>query len=137
MKGLTVTIELNNATELTELATRLGAKIVMPQTTAPTSTEVTGTGPAKPAAVAKSKTTPAPAPVAQAAHDDMDLGFGEDTTPAPVEKKVKLEDVIQSFKVYTQKHDRTAAGKILGKYGVKSVRDLKADQFDKVIRELA
>lgn len=71
--------------------------------------------------------------------EDVDLGFGDEEKEEVQTKKLKLklEDVIQGFKEYAQKNSREAAGKLLGKHGVTSVRDLKEAQFEKVMKDLS
>lgn len=79
----------------------------------------------------------APAKVEEKTEEPIDLGFDTTPTPAPAAKKLTLEDVIGKLQEYAGKHGRDNAGKILGKFGVKSVRDLKEDSYEKFIKELA
>lgn len=55
----------------------------------------------------------------------------------PAENKAyKLEDVIKAFKEFVANNDREAAGKVLQKYNVKSVRDLAQTDYAKVMKSL-
>jgi hypothetical protein len=68
--------------------------------------------------------------------ENFDLGFGEETEPEAEAASHTLEDVIDAFKAYATKNSREKAGAILKKFNVKSVRDLKPDQFGKVLAAL-
>lgn len=69
----------------------------------------------------------------------FDLGF-EEPPPAPVKAaaapapKLSLEkDVIPAFQSFAKRHSREKASNILGSLGVRSVRDLKPEQYAQVI----
>lgn len=70
---------------------------------------------------------------------DFDLGeeesedAGEEEDAAP---KITLEEVIGGFKEYAKKKGRDKAAAILGKFKVKSVRDLKSEQYAEVLKAL-
>lgn len=68
---------------------------------------------------------------------DIDLGDEPETEETPAEKELGLEsDIIPAFRAYADKHGRPAAGQILTKLGVKSVRDLKTAQYPGVLNML-
>jgi len=68
--------------------------------------------------------------------EDIDDGIGEideDETPT----KYTLEaDIIPAFQAYAKKHNREKAGKVLIKFGVKSVRDLPTAKYHEVLETL-
>lgn len=118
-----ISIECNTEAELANIVAKLSGPTTGSGATAKPKTE------AKPKAKVEEEKTDA----------EVDLGFGDEDTKedAPAPKKLKLEDVIQGFKEYAQKNSREAAGKLLGKHGVTSVRDLKEPQFEKVMKDLS
>jgi hypothetical protein len=56
--------------------------------------------------------------------------------PAKKAKPLTLEDVIAKFSAYVETHDREKAKKILGRYGCKSIRELKPEQYAEVLKVL-
>lgn len=104
------------------------------------------TGEAKPRRGRKSNAEKAAE--AAAAAKDTDDGLGEDgggdddlgidDEPAAEAKKLDLEgDVIPAFKAFVKKSgSREPAVKILDKFGVKSVRELKEADYPKVMKLL-
>jgi len=67
--------------------------------------------------------------------ESFDLG-DDDAPPADEPEAPKpptLENVIDGFKAYVAKHDREKAAKVLGKFKVKSVRELKQEQYADVL----
>lgn len=58
------------------------------------------------------------------------------TAPAPAAKKVTHETVIKAFKEYASENGREAAGKVLKKYGVSSVRDLPEAKLAEVLKKV-
>jgi hypothetical protein len=71
----------------------------------------------------------------KATEETFDLGFGEETTPPPA-AKTELADVIDAFKNYAASTNRESAAKVLKSFKVKSVRDLKPEQYENVIATL-
>ena len=67
--------------------------------------------------------------------EQYDLGFPEEKKAAPA-KALQLEDVIEGFKKFAIKNGREAAVKLLGSYGVKSVKDLKPATFEEIMTKL-
>lgn len=69
--------------------------------------------------------------------ESFDLG---DTTIEEITEETEptktLDDVITAFKAYATKHSREKAGKVLSKFNVKSVRDLKTTQYVEVLKVL-
>ena len=63
--------------------------------------------------------------------EDMDLGEEEDSEDE--DQELDLADVIEALKAYAKKTSRDDAKKILKKFKVKSVQDLKPDQYAKII----
>jgi len=70
--------------------------------------------------------------------EEVDMGF-EEEKPAPKKaaapKALKLPDVIEAFKALVEAKDRPAGIALLKKYQVKSVNDLKPEQYAKVIAD--
>lgn len=66
------------------------------------------------------------------AEPEESFDLGDDVTEE-AEETLTLDDMILAFKAYAGKHTREKAGKILTKYGVKSVRDLKPEQYSEVL----
>jgi hypothetical protein len=62
--------------------------------------------------------------------EEFDLGDA-----APVEEKstVTIKDVIAGFQAYAKEHGREKAAKVLSKFKVKSVHDLKVDQYENAL----
>ena len=81
----------------------------------------------------------APAKVEEKVEEQIDLGF--DPTPAavtpPPAKKITIEEVIGKLQEFAAKNGRDGAAKMLGKYGLKSIRDLKEESYAQFIAELA
>jgi hypothetical protein len=80
-------------------------------------------------------TTAAPA-------EEFDLGFdGEgaavETTETEEEAAPTYEDVIDALKAYAGKNGKEKAGKVLAKFKVKSVKDLKEAQYKDILVLLA
>lgn len=71
------------------------------------------------------------------AADNDDLGFDE-PPPAKEKKKLKIEDVQIAFRDFAKAKDgnRDKAKKVLEKFKVKSVLDLKPEDFEKAIAAL-
>lgn len=70
--------------------------------------------------------------------DNDDLGFDE-PPPAKEKKKLKIEDVQIAFRDFAKGNDgknREKAKKVLEKFKVKSVLDLKPEDFEKAIAAL-
>ncbi len=71
---------------------------------------------------------------------------GRPAKTAPVERLMKdvkttkghtLEgDIIPAFQKFADKHSREKAGKVLAKYGVKSVRDLPKEKYPEILKLL-
>lgn len=122
---LSVTIQVKNMKELAVLAGNLAVL----GTTGEVS-EVSQAPSTKAAAPAGKKAAAPAAPT----EPEVDLGF--DTATEAAAPAITLEDVIKGFKEFAAKNDREKAGKILGKFGVKSVRDLKETDFEKVMKAL-
>lgn len=122
----------NAAVQLRALASRLdGAQA--PADARPGAT-------AAPAAEPKKRGRPKsePVAVAPAPDDDADSlgeeeteddGLGLDDEPETAAPTLTLEQVIDSAKLYAKTHGRDAAAKILQRFAVKSVRDIKPAQF--------
>lgn len=71
-------------------------------------------------------------PVAPIADEELDLGDEEEEESE--EEKPTLEGhIIPAFQAFAKKHSREKAGAILGKYKVKSVRDLPETEFSKIL----
>ncbi len=68
--------------------------------------------------------------------DEFDLGE-EPEAPAEEPKGPTLEDLIAAFQKYAKKHSREKAGKLLAALKVKSVRDIKAKDYEKVLKALS
>lgn len=79
----------------------------------------------------KKEKAPTPAPTPEAA-PAIDLG-----EEAPVEKAVTMEDLVKAAQAYSKKHGRENAAKIVAKFGVKSIREIKPENFAKVLNALA
>jgi hypothetical protein len=60
----------------------------------------------------------------------------EEAKPAKSAKSATLETVLAGFQKYAKKNGRDAAGKILKKYGVTAVRDLKPKVYGEVLAKL-
>lgn len=68
---------------------------------------------------------------------EADLGFGEEETEEDAEEELPtLDEVIDSFKAYAAKHSREKAAKVLGKFKVKSVKDLDESVYSDVLEAL-
>ena len=63
--------------------------------------------------------------------EEVDLGF-EDT--ASEDETPTFADVVAAFQSYSAKYSREEAGKILRKFKVKSVKDLKPEQYKDVLK---
>lgn len=70
---------------------------------------------------------------AAAEEEDFDLGGEEE---AVEEKKITVKDMISAFKAYADANSREDAGKILKKYKVKSVHDIKPELYSKILAEI-
>jgi len=68
--------------------------------------------------------------------EEFDLGDAEEVEEPKKMKAITEDDMIKAFKAYANEHSREKAGKILAKFGVKSVRDLKAAEYGKVLKTL-
>lgn len=124
---VTISIECSSPTEVTAVQTALASILNKGEAAPAKETKTT-----KKTDTKKEESAPTPEPEAA-----VDLGF--DDAPAATEpaKALTLEDVVEGFKGYAQKNGRENAGKVLGKFGVKSVRDLKPDSYEKVMKALA
>lgn len=74
----------------------------------------------------------AEAAAAGAADDGLggaDDGFGDLEPEAPAAPTLTLEQVIDAGKAFALANGREAAGKILARFGTKSVRELKPENF--------
>lgn len=80
----------------------------------------------------------------EAEEEEFDLGDAEETeeeteteeeeeTEVEEEDDTTIEDVIGAFQKYAKKHSREKAAKVLAKFKVKSVRDLKPANFSQVL----
>lgn len=65
------------------------------------------------------------------AEEEIDLGEAENEVV-----KITLPEVIEKLKDYATTHTREKAAKVLAKFKVKSVRDLKPEQFAQVLEAL-
>lgn len=63
--------------------------------------------------------------------DETEEETEEEETPA-----ISLQTVIEAFQKYAKKHSREKAAKVLAQFKAKSVRDLKKDQYAKVLGAL-
>ncbi len=83
----------------------------------------------KPAATGKKK----PPVVEDNFIEDDDKGEDDDTE----EKALAVEDVIEGLQKYAEENSRDEAKKILAKFKVKSVHDLKKSDYPKILKLLA
>lgn len=60
---------------------------------------------------------------------DEDEGDDEDEEP----KKISKAQVVKAFKDYAERHNRAKALKVLAKFNVKSIHDLKTKQYPDVV----
>lgn len=121
--GVTVNVALlpkdlrNAAVSLSTLADQIEKTAVTGKTAA---TEE------KPAKAAKGK-------AAKNAEPEETFDLGESEEAETEEKTVTLDEVIKAFQAYAKRHSREKAGAALKKFGVKSVHDLKAEQYADVM----
>lgn len=101
------------------------------------------TAPATAGATASTKgkkaAAPAEAPAEEEDEGEFDLGEEESEDDAEEEDetpKISLDQVIAGFKDFAKKKGRNKAAAVLKKYGVKSVRDLKAGNYAEVLEAL-
>lgn len=139
---ITVHLEGKNGAELAQGLRAHLALLEGGTTAATTATTTTKTG---------KKTAKAPVETEEE-EEDFDLTSGEDEEELDMdgadeadadaeeeeeaEEATSLEDVIGAFQKYAKKHSREKAAKVLATFKAKSVRDLKAAQYDKVLAAL-
>lgn len=83
----------------------------------------------------KEKTKPAPETEAPAT-EEADLGFDPEPETKPA-GKITEEDVVNAARAHAKKHQRANTAKVLEKLGVKSVREIKPENYEKAIKALA
>lgn len=132
-KNITLTFgNLNGeqAIKLTQIYGELANNLSMTAT----ATAPAPTAPAKEKA-AKPKTEKAPAAPAPEPAPEENFDLGEETPAA--EPEITLEQVVAGFQKFAKDHGRDKAGRILGSYGVKSVRDLPKEKYSDVMKKLS
>lgn len=134
MQPLTITVSAPNASALAAEMLAIGTAL---SGATGTTTQAATTDAAEPTKTKRTKKAAAPAteePTFEDGAETFDLG--EDETPeAPA---TTLQDVVAAFKTFVggNKAKASQAGQILSRYGVKSVKDLKPEQYAKVITAL-
>lgn len=88
-------------------------------------------GPSPTAKPITGKTKPPAKPV----EEEEEFNLGETEEEAPV--KVTIKDVVTGFQAYAKANGRDEAAKILKKFKVKNVHDLKPEQYAKALEDVA
>lgn len=68
--------------------------------------------------------------------DDV-MNIAEEKPKAKAVKKISQTDVIKAFQVFAGAKSRVEAAKVLARFKVKSVKDLKDTDYEKVLKLLA
>ncbi len=118
---LTVTIDTNDQTQISELKTLLNY-VSTPSDRAETPNPKQ---PGKKAKAEKVETKPA--------EDDTDFEIPADDEP---EVTITQKDLVMGFRNYAELNGREAAGKLLKKLGVKKVAEIPTEKYAKVMEQL-
>jgi hypothetical protein len=141
-----LTIDISNKTQVAEAAKLLNSWIANPATNTNDALE---NGHIKPVAKKPKKEAEETFDLDAAVSDDVpaieeieDFGLEEEKpakkkVEAPKKKAPTQSEVIKAFQVYAGAKSRVEAAKVLTKFKVKSVKDLKESDYEKVLKLLA